>query len=572
MEMSEILPISLEIKYDHLNIDGIYISTITIIQYETNINILSTIESLVGNEEIEISFQVKRENNFEILKKLTNIIAESKSEINSVSKNQIDLNILDNIKNKAIQLRKKIQIDNEQVYMLSTYVVIKEKSIGELISKQKKYINILYSKQIIAKPSNFRQKEAYIATLPLLENKSSISKYTHSVFTEKALAKLFPFYTTDILNNNGILLGRANNNLCLIDVFDEKNNNYNMCVFGSSGAGKSYFIKLMIIKNAYKGIRQIIIDPEGEYVELIKSLGGRVYTKENYNPFEICESFVENPDFFREKIDQVVEYISNNVKIKNKEKLKEYVEKTYRKFGINESKDSLYKINGNAKLYFKPQYTEIFPSIKDLSLVGEQEMDKELEELNKNHIPQNSSNNNELYCFCLKSNSVLDIAKEMKIFIPKIYELIKSSTLIYFDEIWKSISLGQDRYVIENIYNMFKTLRKRKAGIVIISQDICDLFRLDGGSFGKSILNNANIKVLFKMDWNDIEMFERILQRPHIEKNIRSLTRGNAYVTMGNTNFNLEIKATEHEHKLIEGEEYEEGINSNESSRIIGKN
>ena len=564
MEIFEILPTSLEIKYDHITIDGMYISTIVVIQYETNINILNTIQSLVGTEEIEISFQVKRENNFEILKKLTNIIAESKSEINSVSKNQIDLNLLDNIKNKAMQLRKKIQIDNEQVYMLSTYVVIKEKSVSELINKQKKYINMLYSKQIIAKPSNFRQKEGYIATLPLLENKAILSKYTHSVFTEKALAKLFPFYVTDILNNNGILLGKANNNLCLIDVFSEKNNNYNMCVFGSSGAGKSYFIKLMIIKNAYKGIRQIIIDPEGEYVELIESLGGRVYTMENYNPFEICESFVESPGFFKEKVEQVVEYIANMTQIKDKEKIKKYVQDTYKKFGINEHKESLYSENNENKLYIKPQYTQTFPTTNDFIQVA-QEFQEKLDVLSKNCISHNKSNNNELYCFYVKSNSVEEITKQMKIFMPKIYELIKRDTLIYFDEIWKSISLGQDRYVIENIYNMFKTLRKRKAGIVTISQDICDLFRLDAGSFGKSILNNANIKVLFKMEWNDIELLERILQSSDVGKHIKSLTRGNAYIAMGSTNFNLEIKATEYEHKLIEGAEYEKDINSNES-------
>ena len=152
----------------------------------------------------------------------------------------------------------------------------------------------------------------------------------------------------------------------------------------------------------------------------------------------------------------------------------------------------------------------------------------------------------------------------MQTFMPKIYELIKDETLIYFDEVWKTIGLGQDRYVIENIYNMFKTLRKKKAGIIAISQDICDLFSLDGGNFGKSILNNANTKVLFKMEWQDIEMFERMLQGAKISGNIKALARGNACVSMGNTNFNLEVKATEYEHKLIEGERYEENINSNE--------
>ena len=315
MEIVEILPTRVEIKYDYLNIEGIYISTITIIKYETNINILSTIEKLIGEQEIEVSFHIKRENNFEILKKLTNIIAESKSEINSISKNQLDINVLESVKNKATELRKKIQIDNEQIYMLSTYVVVKATNVEELLVKQKKYVNKLYSKQIVAKPSNFRQKDAYIATLPVLDNNQIISKYTHSVFTEKAISKLFPFFVTDVINDNGIILGKANNNLCLIDIFSEKNNNYNMCVFGSSGAGKSYFIKLMIIRNAYKGVRQIIIDPEGEYVELVESLGGHVYTNNNYNPFEIAESYLKEENFFNKKIAQIVEYIQDNIKV-----------------------------------------------------------------------------------------------------------------------------------------------------------------------------------------------------------------------------------------------------------------
>lgn len=563
MEQIKILPSSLEIKYDYLKIDGLYISTITIIKYETNIQILNTIEVLMGSEEIEMSFHIKRENNFEILKKLTNIIAENSSEIGSISKNQIDINVIDNMRKKATELRRKIQIDNEQIYMFSTYIVIKADSIEQLINKQKRYINLLYSRQIVAKPSNFRQKEAYFATIPIMQNNPGVSKYTHSVFTEQALAKIFPFFDKDVLNKNGILLGKANNNLCTIDMFSHKNNNYNMCIFGSSGAGKSYFVKLMIIKNAYKGLRQIIIDPEGEYVELVENLGGHVYTIDNYNPFEINEDFLKDENFFNIKVEQIVEYLANKIGVLDKDKLRKCIVKTYNTFGINEQQKSLYKLNNNYKIYIKPQFTDKFPTIKDFVEVMGKEGFANMDKLRNTCCGATPRNDTEIYCFNLKGKNIKDIAYEMKTYMPKIYELIKTETLIYFDEVWKTIGLGQDRYVIENIYNMFKTLRKKKAGIIVISQDICDLFTLDGGSFGKSILNNANIKVLFKMEWQDIEMFERMLQSAKISENIKVLARGNAYVSMGNTNFNLEVKATEYEHRLIEGESYEENINSN---------
>lgn len=564
MKIIEILPSSIEIKYDYLKIEDVYVSTVTIINYDTNIEMLNTIEAIRGEEEIEISFHIKRENNFEVLKKLTNIIAETGSEIGSVSKNQIDINVMDNIKEQAVELRKKIQIDNEQIYMISTYIVIKSRDKNELISKQKRYMNMLYAKQIVGKPTNFRQKEAYLATIPTLLNTDVIAKYTHSVFTEQALSKLFPYFESDVLDKDGILLGKANSNLCALNMFSVKNNNYNMCIFGSSGVGKSYFVKLMIIKNAYKGIRQIVVDPEGEYVDIVKNLGGHVYSADTYNPFEISETFLENEDFFDKKVEQIVDYVSSITNGIDKDKSRMCVVKTYNKFGINENKESLYTLNNNMSLYIKPQYTTRFPNMKDLIYTMKAEGIRGLDKLDGLGDSHNAKRGTELYCFNLKGKSVKEVKQEMTNFIPKIYELIKEETLIYFDEIWKSISFGQDIYVIENIYNMFKTLRKKKAGIIAISQDICDLFALDNGNFGKSILNNANIKVLFKMEWQDLEMFERMLQNVDIGKNIKALVRGNAYVSLGNTSFNLEVKATEYEHKLIEGEIYEKNINSNE--------
>lgn len=567
MNIESIFPTTLEFKYDHVKIDDLYASIVVVVKYETNIKMIDTIQNLIGNNEVEIFFHIKRENKVEVLKKLTNIIAESSSEINSVSKNQIDINVLDSEKRKAYELRRKIQVDNEQVYKVSTYIVIKDKVLSGVLSKQKKYINTLYAKQIVAKPSNFRQKEAYIASLPLVCNHSLLSKHTYNVFTEKALVRLFPFFNKDILDKNGTILGKSNGNLCSIDMFSDLNNNYNMCIFGTSGAGKSYFVKLMIIKNAYKGIRQIIIDPEGEYVALVKKLGGHIYNVDNYNPFEINEEFAQNENFFQEKVEEIMEYVKLLGISLESNKLEEMIIETYQKCGIGKNKESLYEKNTENKIYIKPKYIKEFPRILDLlEVMKKHGSNKFMESLTKISDNENTSSQNksEIYCFNLRGKNVKMIEKEMRIFMPKIYQLLKQETLIYFDEIWKGVSLGKDRYVIENIYNMFKTLRKRKAGIVAISQDICDLFKLDDGAFGKSILNNTYIKMLFKMEWQDVELLSKMLKNIENRIDIQSLPRGTAFMSMGSTNFNLEIKATDFEHKLIEGEEYEKDIGSNE--------
>ena len=136
--------------------------------------------------------------------------------------------------------------------------------------------------------------------------------------------------------------------------------------------------------------------------------------------------------------------------------------------------------------------------------------------------------------------------------------------MIYFDEVWKVIL--DNEYILENIYNMYKTLRKKKAGICIISQDISDIFGIDDGNFGKSILNNSNLKALFKMEWADIDILDKMRITKDKLDLLKELDKGQGFVSFGNTNFVLDVRATDFEHKLIEGvrkEEYEENISWN---------
>ena len=159
-----------------------------------------------------------------------------------------------------------------------------------------------------------------------------------------------------------------------------------------------------------------------------------------------------------------------------------------------------------------------------------------------------------IYCINLKKKTQREINKLMKIFIPAIYELIDNETIIYFDEVWKCIGNVKNRYPIENIYNMFKTLRKTKAGVAIISQDINDLFNIDEGRFGKSILNNSNMKLFFKTEWSDSELLNKMGVESETLDKIQKLDRAQAYIKMANTNFILNVEATKYEHLLIEGE------------------
>lgn len=543
--MDDILPFEVSVKYNYVKINGIYTATLTVIRYANKVSFLETMDNYYNIPEIKLSFNITRQNTADVLKKLTRIIATTGAEIFDGKANKLDQNILTNIKSKAEVLKKNIQVDGEQIYLISTYLSISEESEKELIFKVRSIINKLYVNGIIAKPNNFKQKEGYLEMLPLNIKNPMLCKYTENMCSETAIANIFPFFTRNVMTEDGVIVGKANGSICAINLLDDKNMNYNMCVFGASGAGKSYYIKLHILRSLYNGINQIIIDPEGEYVELVSKLGGRVYDENTYNPCHITENFAKkNGDFLNIKIKEIAEYVNHKSSIEyDKDKIYEEIKKLYLDYGITEDISSLYTTKNEDNIYIKPVYKNKFPSVNDLF--------KRLGLPLNEHAYEQEITTSNLHLFHVKGRTSKDIQKEISMFLPKIYELIEENTLIYFDEIWKCISMGEDKSMLEEVYNMFKTLRKKKAGIVAISQDIGDLFNIDHGNFGKSILNNSYTKMFFRMEYADLEKLNE-LNRELMEKNIVAFERGTAYVKQGNTNFKLEVLSSEYEHLIIE--------------------
>ena len=124
-----------------------------------------------------------------------------------------------------------------------------------------------------------------------------------NILTE-GLVATYPFISSSICEKNGIFIGKNlyNNSLIFIDRYDEnKYKNANMCIFGTSGAGKSYYTKLNILRYRLLGIEQYVIDPEREYDNLSKSLNGTMIklgpnSNSYINIFDIREKSIENDE------------------------------------------------------------------------------------------------------------------------------------------------------------------------------------------------------------------------------------------------------------------------------------
>ena len=140
------------------------------------------------------------------------------------------------------------------------------------------------------------------------------------------------------------------------------------------------------------------------------------------------------------------------------------------------------------------------------------------------------------------------------LFWDKIKRNRKIKKAIYLDEIWRLIGVTSNKEVASFIYKIFKTIRKYGGSSVAITQDISDLFSLDEGTYGKSILNNSSIKTFFSLEEENIKVLEKYTNLSEKEKvEIKSLKRGECLMFVGEEHILTKIEAAEFEKEIISG-------------------
>ena len=137
-------------------------------------------------------------------------------------------------------------------------------------------------------------------------------------------------------------------------------------------------------------------------------------------------------------------------------------------------------------------------------------------------------------------------------FWDKIKQDRNSNKAIYFDEIWRLIGVTSNKNVAAFVYKIFKTIRKYGGSGVAITQDISDLFSLDNGDFGRSIINNSEFKIFFNLEEENIKILSNVTDLSETEKiEIKGLGRGESLMFIGKEHIIVKILAGEFEKDII---------------------
>lgn len=523
------------------------------------------------NVNMNISMFYEKQDTYKTIKDLTYFIGNVGVDLKSGNTNREDIDIAAFSYNDAKYIRKEMQVNNEELYFLYLYIIVISNNEKEMERNLNKVEGLLQASGMMTRKGNFRQEQIYNTCLPLMDNNNDIKSITKRNILSNGLISTYPFVSSNLCDEMGIFIGTNiyNNSMILVDRFDkEKYKNANMCIFGTSGAGKSFYTKLLILRYRLLGIEQYIIDPEREYTKICKSLDGVCIkfgpTSNSYiNIFDIREDSIEEGNgFLTTKISKLREFFSLVFGELDEEKiaiLEEKLIEVYKIKGITFDDSSLYNKN-------KFKATIEMPILEDLYNVLAK--DEKTEFFKR-----------KLYPFVYGSlkflNNYTNIELENKLIVADIYELgeenlkygmyiftelfwdkIKKdrskNKAIYLDEIWRLIGVTSNKFVASFIYKIFKTIRKYGGSAVAITQDVSDLFSLENGTYGKSILNNSSIKSFFSLEEENILILEKYANISDKEKiEIKSLKRGEALMFIGENHILAKIECSDEEKELI---------------------
>ncbi len=505
-----IAPVSFEVNSDFLKLGTKFVRTLFVINYPRYVGVGWGAPVINYNGTVDIAmffYPIKGE---VILKQLRNKVGIVEAQIISDNEKGAPR---DPIQETALrdmeQLRDDLTQGIEHFFQFAFYVTLYADTKEELDKRSGQIESIFGAKLIYSKRGLYQSEQGFNSTMPLGNDELMIT----SNMNTSPIASSFPFISSDLTSDRGILYGinRHNNSLILFDRFSLQN--ANAVVFATSGAGKSYAIKLEVLRSMMLGTDVIIIDPEMEYRTLSDAVGGTyinvsLASDSKINPFDLPRPVGEETS---------VEDILRSAVITIKGLLRIMIGQPIGNVAkaFTPSEDSMLDraiLEAYAKKDITPDLTlealktAEFPVLQDLQEVLEgMEGSKDLVDRLKKYTegtfsgllnsPTTVEMQNQLVIF-----SVRDLEDELRAqaiytIVNYIWNVVRSERkkrILAVDEAWW---LMQNEDSAKFIFALVKRARKYYLGVTTITQDVNDFL---GSSYGQAIVTNSSLQLLMK--------------------------------------------------------------------------
>ncbi len=493
-----IAPPAIEVDFSHLKIGDTYLRTLFVVGYPRYVS-ANWLSPLINfNHSLDIAMYIYPTESKGTLDQLRRRIAEMEAEISTdIQRGRLPQAATQAALEDAKSLQDQLVKGIERFFQFSLYVTIAADSVKELNTITQQVQSTLGSLLIVAKVASLTMEDAFKTTLPYCKDKLLVTRNMDTT----ALSTTFPFTSSELSDNKGILYGinAHNESLVIFDRFSLEN--ANMLVLATSGAGKSYFVKLEILRSLMFDTEAIILDPENEYEMIAKAVGGNYISfssssPNKINPFQIANVNDSTEDEMGYKylfLQSLLKIMLGEMSPTEDATLNRALVLTYRQKGITEDPAT---------------HTLEAPRMEDLyrALIGmEDETAKNLSARMEKYVmgavkgifdqQSNITLDSKVTVFTLRE--LADEIRPIVMFIILDYVWTKIRTdlkrrLLIVDEAWYIMRFEDSAKILQGFV---KRARKYYLGVTVISQNVDDFL---ASPYGKAIVTNSALQMLFK--------------------------------------------------------------------------
>ena len=546
-------PSALNVEASFLQLGTTFLRTIFVVSYPRYISVGWSAPILNLNLTMDVSMFFYPVSSTIILKQLKKKVGALQAQLSADAEKGSPRDPLRETALRDIeQLRDDLTQGIEHFFQFGFYVTLYSNDKEELEKITEDIHNIFGSKLIHSKHVLYQSEQGFNSTAPLGIDELVISFNMNS----SPIAASFPFISSELSSDDGILYGinKHNNSLILFDRFSLQN--ANMVVFATSGAGKSYAVKLEILRSLMMGVDVIVIDPEMEYSHLSEAVGGTyinisLASESKVNPFDLPRPVgqqISTEDVIRSAVitaKGLLRIMFGKITSAEDSILDRALLETYAKKDITASSDLA---------------TVESPIMQDLldvleGMEGAENLVVKLQKYTEGtfaglfNSPTNVNTSNQLVIFSVRD--LEDELRPMAIYtlVNYIWNIVRSERkkrLLMIDEAWW-LMMHEDS--AKFMYALVKRCRKYYLGVTTITQDVNDFLT---SPYGQAIVNNSALQLLLRQSPSAVDTIQKTFMLTEGEKYLLlDSPVGQGIFFAGNKRAAIQIVASYTEDQLV---------------------
>lgn len=547
-----IAPSSIEVDFNFIRIGETFYKTLFMVGYPRFVspNWLSPIINF--DHSMIISMFIYPSTSADILSDLRRKVAEMEATVASQVEDgqDVDPKVRASLED-ALSLQEQLAKGVERFFQFSLYITLSSKERSELEEASNKLNTTLSSLLMMGKSATLQMEDGFKSSLPQGTDRLFLPRNMDTT----SLSTTFPFSSGMLTQDKGIMYGvnEQNGSLVIFDRFSLEN--ANEVVFGKSGSGKSYLIKLEVMRQFMFGTEVIIIDPEGEYQPLTNSLGGEYVSFDlqspiKINPFDLSGLYEEGENELGLKIlslHALFKIIMGDLDPSHDAILDRALVETYKQKDIT--------TDPNTQKNEPPILDDLYKVLLSMKDENAQELALRLEKFIKGSLAgifnqqSNFDIKNPLTAFSVKALEEELRPVAMHIILDFVWTKIRKTLkkrLLVLDEAWY-IMKHEDSASF--VYGIAKRARKYYLALTTATQDVQDFLSTD---YGRAVLSNSSLQILLKQSPTEIDLVAKLFYLSSGEKQrLLGAGIGEGLFFAGLSHVGIKIMAAPFEHRLI---------------------